>query len=929
MKIYDQALTAEEIRRNHSGLVAYWRMDEGGGATVADSTGNGNNGAVLYGYNANGPTWVDGKCGTAVQCDGDDYVNCGNSIPLKLDGRSFSISMWTKFADMSRAMGLVGKTGGYALNKALVIALLNSSQLRFGFYANDLIAPGPFAIGPWYHLVFTYDAVSRERSVYINGQQAAKDIANGSLQGTDGAPLEIGRNYMRNNEALKGTIDEVKVFDRALAAEEIWNEYSGLVLLYTFDEGHAKEALDSSINRLHGSIVGAVAAQGKIGKALSFDGSDDYLQALAPADLKAPGPINGPGSITVRAQGSPYYIGRFRVGWWSYITVWNWPRMELRIDGQVVRTWEVNSTSWMDYTWSGSVPATLSDRQIDIVYYNDMFDNSYDGMSLSVDYVKSGDNIMQAEDSRVTYDQGNPSDGIDVIPGREWMYRNGALRFKTSRDWIKRDTTPFTLSFWMNYNAASSPMRVIEIGDRTLPNGTLSLTVQPSSSCLNFGVSGQPGASTENVLAAGQWTHVATVFSSTSTKVYINGTKRGELNYAAGTRFLAPRDILIGQKIGTEANFKGLIDEVKIYNRALSTSELAQDYEDRGLAACWRFDEGTGATAADSSGNGNNGTLINMPAGWTDGKAGKAVILAGQNQYVTVGDRPALDLTKALSLEAWVYYTGYPSVDYAPIISKEGPNGRCAYSLGVSGGKMSVALGSDGLGWGMGNVSYGNVKASVWNHLAMTWDGNVWRCYQNGSEVGAGLYGSPLPDSGAPLQIGRNSEYANRYFVGKVDEVKVYKRALAAQEIKETFEKTVSPDCAATAQQISLIPASLQSCEYLDNGGFHVAGGSSCGSTWGEGREYTYSFNLQKAALNASLSIEYADASAGNGIEIYVDDVFKGAFLSRYTGGWGVYLWSELFATGYLSPGTHTLKLKVIMAGNFGVNLRTLKITAP
>src|SRR3989339_107159 len=67
----------------------------------------------------------------------------------------------------------------------------------------------------------------------------------------------------------------------------------------------------------------------------------------------------------------------------------------------------------------------------------------------------------------------------------------------------------------------------------------------------------------------------------------------------------------------------------------------------------WRFEEGTGTTAADTSGGNNNGILVNSPT-WLNGKVGKALQFDGLNTYVTISDSNVLDLTTGISIEAWV-----------------------------------------------------------------------------------------------------------------------------------------------------------------------------------------------------------------------------------------------------------------------------------
>jgi len=114
-----------------------------------------------------------------------------------------------------------------------------------------------------------------------------------------------------------------------------------------------------------------------------------------------------------------------------------------------------------------------------------------------------------------------------------------------------------------------------------------------------------------------------------------------------------------------EEYFQGAIDEVRIYNKALTTADIQTLYQQTatssstnvpGLVAYWNFDEGSGTIAADSSGNGNNGTLVNGPS-WTNGIKGKALLFDGVDDNVTVPNSNSLNLANSFTLSAWVFPT--------------------------------------------------------------------------------------------------------------------------------------------------------------------------------------------------------------------------------------------------------------------------------
>lgn len=126
-----------------------------------------------------------------------------------------------------------------------------------------------------------------------------------------------------------------------------------------------------------------------------------------------------------------------------------------------------------------------------------------------------------------------------------------------------------------------------------------------------------------------KWEYVTGVFDDAADAFYIY--RNGDLvNSGSVTTSPSPQSKAVG--IGAELDgtdfFNGMIDEVLIYSQALSLNEIRKNmlnYHNStksGLVGWWRFDEGTGLTAYDKSGNGNDGTLkpSNDPPAWTDVK---------------------------------------------------------------------------------------------------------------------------------------------------------------------------------------------------------------------------------------------------------------------------------------------------------------------
>jgi len=91
-------------------------------------------------------------------------------------------------------------------------------------------------------------------------------------------------------------------------------------------------------------------------------------------------------------------------------------------------------------------------------------------------------------------------------------------------------------------------------------------------------------------------------------------------------------------------------------------------FSQRGLVGHWRFNEGTGSTAKDSSPFGNNGTIHG--ASWVRGKFGYALKFDGTDDYVDCGSDDSLNITDAITIEAWIYPKGAGVSTYPRIIDK-------------------------------------------------------------------------------------------------------------------------------------------------------------------------------------------------------------------------------------------------------------------
>ena len=194
-----------------------------------------------------------------------------------------------------------------------------------------------------------------------------------------------------------------------------------------------------------------------------------------------------------------------------------------------------------------------------------------------------------------------------------------------------------------------------------------------------------------------------------------------------------------------------------------------------GLVAAYSFDEGAGGSVGDSSGNGNTGSITG--ATWTNqGKFGNALAFNGTNSLVTIGDSASLHLSTGMTLEAWVNPTA-PLSGWTDLVYKAVDT----YFLFAS---SDSGIPAGGATFSAFSPTYAPspLPLNTWTHLAVTYDSAMVRLYVNGVLVASQARTAPIAASTNQLTIGGDRTYG-QYFTGKIDEIRVYNRALTQSQI--------------------------------------------------------------------------------------------------------------------------------------------------
>lgn len=240
-------------------------------------------------------------------------------------------------------------------------------------------------------------------------------------------------------------------------------------------------------------------------------------------------------------------------------------------------------------------------------------------------------------------------------------------------------------------------------------------------------------------------------------------------------------------------------------NYVSNTLQVSYDPLNQFLMTWLPFEENSGFTTADASGNGNNGALQNMlSTAWTNGQSGNALSFNGVNNYVQISNNLGTNFT----IMCWVKTTQtFPTVDPTylgtGIIWSDVPGGALDFILGgtrSAGGVNRLSFFVGGTETSLGGTQ--EISTGQWMHLAVTRDGvsGVFKIYVNGILDGTATGATGLLKANLGVAIGGNVG-DNRYFNGLIDDVRFYSRVLTGAELVAVLPPNIPPTITSIADQ--------------------------------------------------------------------------------------------------------------------------------
>lgn len=208
-----------------------------------------------------------------------------------------------------------------------------------------------------------------------------------------------------------------------------------------------------------------------------------------------------------------------------------------------------------------------------------------------------------------------------------------------------------------------------------------------------------------------------------------------------------------------------------------------------GCVGEWGLNEGSGTVLTDQSASHNDGVLNG--ATWTTaGKYSGGIATSGlSGSYARISDSTSLRLTSAFTLEGWFYPTSVSSAWHDGIYK----GGNDDYFLMPASDRSSLPACGGTFG-GANDFVNGSAALPVnaWSHVACTYDGSAIRIFVNGVQVGSKARSGAVQQSSGSVTLGGDPQWG-QYFAGRIDEVRIYSRALTAPEISADMNAPVAP----------------------------------------------------------------------------------------------------------------------------------------
>jgi hypothetical protein len=730
----------------------YWNFN----SNPLDSSGNAN---ALTPFAT--PTYVAGRFNNAVSLNGStQYLQASSSSVLDITTGDFTLSgYFYRTSDTGAAEIILGKKVNGGAGYRVEINSSDRLNIEISSASSVQISPTPtISTNTWYFWAYSASRGGNGVAYLYNlgtgeTSTATNSITSQSASMTNAQTFTVGRNSHAASGFFPGYLDELRFHSRALTQPEIQN--------------------------------------------LMLNPSRFY-------DLTLDTPVVG------------RYV-KVQVNLWNPLYSWTTNEYDVTVRGTASSDVYVSDIETTNSYWSTGRDST----------YNT---NVLNGRTLYTDNLAGWYEFENTpNDSSGNGNTATLNNGVKYATGK---FGNGAV-LDGLDDYVSIPNTAntdnldqFTFSLWMypTVSATSGNRHIVDKGWNN--NGGFVLYLVSGNTSIELDVRNNSGTGVGSTCVScipslNTWYHVVGVYDGSNVRVHVNGVAGNPSNPLTGTLSLN-QPIRLGQ---SSNDFGGMIDDFRIYkNRAFTSTEITNLYNSNvdpaylysnlypmgaaqstsrlylplldptgdgtlklgaipkmygsldeydALSGWWKFDEGSGSVAIDSSGLGNNGTISG--ATFADGIRNGALSFDGTNDSVTVPYSQTLDSLGQLSVAFWMYPTSYGGGNLRHIIEKgwtTSPN---------TAGEFVIYLDNavnDRI-WGCIRDPALTVRCSsntsidslnMWYHVSFVYDGATVKLYVN--DVAPATTASAtgvLTNSDAIIMGGATTDFA-----GRLDDARIY-----------------------------------------------------------------------------------------------------------------------------------------------------------